>query len=139
MTFPAPWMITGRATTLPADPGWHALIVAHDTDGKPVESSPGQTSIVAVDVTAWAVGVAIRTVQEEGSLRVACGLPPKFPAKTEQMVNLLPLDSAGDRLDHCKGYLGLSCPGETPAAALDRLAPKAIDAAATAHIATGEP
>lgn len=122
------WLVSGRAATAPADPGWLALIIQHDADGKPVEVSPGQTSIVAVDVTSWAVGVMILPVSLDGVLaRIPCR-PAPFPVQTEQQIQLVPLDVHGNRLDQRKGFLGLSVPGEDPAAALERLSPKGPDA-----------
>lgn len=126
------WIVSGCAGTIPAEKNWHALVISHDADGNPIETSPGQASIRAVDVVTWAIAMAIRPVPQEGPTA-----PPTMPAPTQQQVALIPMDGANGRLDLRKGYLGLSPPNETAEAALARLVPKA--AKPTEINATGEP
>ena len=113
------WQVAGIASTIPADPGWRAVVIDHDADGKPVETVPGITSISTIPVAKWALVLSMRVPPaEEASIRssgfsVQTGLTP------------LPLGLDGNRLDCVKGYRGLAIPGEPDKAALERLIPQA--------------
>ena len=122
------WIVSGCASTMPASPNWHALVIEHDANGQAVETSPGQTSIVAIEVATWAVVLAIRPAPTLPGL--PHGAASASPAPTQQQTALIPLDGAGERLDLRKGYLGLSPPNESSDEAFARLAPKA-----SAHVA----
>ena len=113
------WTVAGHATRLPATPGWRAVIVQHDAEGRPVESSPGRTAIQIVPVAHWILALGLRLSPPEESAVLTLG------AAVQTSTALYPAPENGTRLDTVKGFKGLSVPGETDLEALARLVPEA--------------
>jgi hypothetical protein len=108
------------AVKMPAEPGWYALVLEHDAEGKFVRVDPDSYRVVSIPVAAW--GLVFNC--DPMGLFLAM-----FGGGNSSNVKAHALGPDGQRLMSVKGFMGLQWPGETAQEAIDRIEAPAKEAA----------